>query len=76
MSYLLAALLFGGGFFTGHSTSTITAECRSDALVAAECVEIAPPSDDSFGATTSSYVLLVGQYRKCKAACSATGVVK
>ncbi|MDD4913278.1 MAG: hypothetical protein PHP57_13375 [Sideroxydans sp.] len=69
MTYLLAILIFGGGFTLGHETSTVTAECRSEPLVTTNCVDIAPPTDDSFGATTTSYVSLIGQYRKCKAAC-------
>lgn len=73
MTYLLAILLFGGGFYTGHESSTVTAECRSEPLVTANCVEIVPPADDSFGATTTAYVGLIGQYRKCKAACTEVG---
>jgi hypothetical protein len=69
-AYLVYILLFGGGFYVGHDTSTVVAECRSEPLIVANCVEIEPPADDSFGSTTTSYISLVGQYRKCKAACS------
>lgn len=63
------ALIFGGGWYTGHENSTITVDCQNKPLIAAECVDIVPPQDTSFGATTASYVSLVGQYRKCRAAC-------
>lgn len=63
-------LTFGGGWYVGHENVSVS--CLDEPLVAANCVDIQPPNDPSFGATTSSYVNLVGQYRKCKAACEAT----
>lgn len=68
---LLVILAFGGGWFSGHknSTETILVDCKNRPLVTSECVDIVPPADDSFGATTASYVSIVGQYRKCRAAC-------
>lgn len=60
---------FAAGWFTGHENSTVTADCRNEPLIVSECVEIYPPQDDTFGATTTAYINLVGQYRKCKQAC-------
>lgn len=37
-------------------------------LVIANCPDIQPPGDDSFGATTNALVQVAGQYRKCQAA--------
>ena len=67
MEYLLATLLFSGGWWTGHQSVTVTVQ--NDPLAIAACVDIYPPADDSFGSTTASYISLVGQYRQCKAAC-------
>lgn len=67
---LVASLSFAGGWWVGHEDSAVTVECRNEPLVTSECVDISPPADDSFGATTASYISLVGQYRKCKTACT------
>lgn len=67
MNILIVLAVFAGGWFTGHETSTTV--CVDGPLVVAECVEIFPPQDETFGATTSAYIGLVGQYRKCKQAC-------
>lgn len=67
MEYLLAALLFSGGWWTGHQNVTVT--ITDNPLTIAACVDIYPPAGDSFGETTASYISLVGQYRQCKAAC-------
>lgn len=66
---LYIVLAFGGGYFAGHKNSTVTAECKSNPLIITQCAEIYPPKDDSFGATTESYISLIDQYKKCKAAC-------
>ncbi len=68
-SILLAAAFFVSGWLTGHEKSTVTVDCRNEPLIKTECVDIYPPEDNTFGATTSSYISLVGQYRKCKQAC-------
>ena len=65
----IAAVVFLGGWWTGHEHPTVS--CLNAPLITANCVEIKPPQDDSFGATTTSYIELVGTYRKCKAACEA-----
>lgn len=67
---VIALVSFMSGFFTGHETSTVTVVCRDEPLIALECVDIHPPQDETFGATTSAYISLVGQYRKCKQACT------
>lgn len=65
---LVLAVTFGGGWYAGHENPTVS--CLSEPLIKATCVEIHPPVDDSFGATTTSYIDLIGTYRKCKAACT------
>lgn len=65
---LLVIAIFFGGYEVGHKNSVVS--CESSPLVVSSCVGIQPPQDDSFGSTTVSYVSLVGQYRKCKAACT------
>jgi hypothetical protein len=69
---LIMLLSFGGGYFAGHknSTETIVTSCKSEPLIIAECIDINPPVDNTFGATTNAYVDLVGRYKSCKAACT------
>ena len=66
--YIAIAL---GGYFVGNKNSTITVECKSEPLIITQCAEIRPPKDDSFGATTSSYMHLIDTYNKCRTACVA-----
>ena len=63
------AVTFGVGFWTGHENPTVS--CLNQPLITANCVELTPPNDESFGATTTSLIDTVTQYRKCKAACTA-----
>lgn len=70
MNLLIILAVFSGGWFAGHENSTITTDCRNEPLIVSECVGIYPPQDETFGATTASYISLVGQYRKCKQACT------
>jgi len=67
MNALILIVMFAGGYFTGHENSTVT--CQNEALIVSACLEIHPPSNDTFGATTDSYTSLVTTYRKCKEAC-------
>lgn len=64
---LIAVLSFGGGWWYG--SEDITVDCKPNPLITAECIEIEPPSDKSFGAAMNGYSSLVTTYRKCKAAC-------
>ena len=64
------ALSFGAGYFVGHENPTVS--CLDATLIETNCVELDPPTDPSFGATTSKLIEVVGQYRKCKAACEAS----
>ena len=66
----IAVVAFLGGYWTGHETPTVS--CQDAPLITANCVEIQPPVDDSFGATTASYVELISTYRKCSAAAHAS----
>ena len=66
---LYLALSFGSGYLLGNEHSTITTECRSDPLIITNCIEIYPPSNDTFGATTESYASLIDTYKNCRAAC-------
>ena len=66
---LYFVLAFGGGYFAGHKNSTVTAECRNIPLITTNCTEIYPPVNDTFGATTESYISLIDTYKKCKSAC-------
>ena len=67
---VVLVLTFGSGWFVGHQNPTVS--CLNQPLITANCVELTPPTDDSFGAMTSSYIDHIGTYRKCKAACTAT----
>ena len=67
---LVLAVTFGGGWYVGHENPTVS--CIDESLVTANCVELQPPVDDSFGAMTSSYIDHIGIYKRCKAACTAT----
>ena len=63
IEYILIGVLLG---WFGHG-EVITP--KPSPIAVAECVEIQPPQDDTFGSTTSSLVQCVGTYRKCKTAC-------
>ena len=67
---LVLAATFGGGFYAGHANPTVS--CLNQPLITANCIELQPPVNDTFGATTTSLIEVVGQYRKCKAACEAS----
>ena len=67
---LYFVLAFGGGYFAGHKNSTVIAECKDQSLIITQCADIKPPENDSFGATTESYISLIDQYKKCQKACS------
>ena len=67
---LALALTFGAGFYVGHENPTVS--CLNAPLIETNCIELQPPTDPSFGATTSKLIEVVGQYRKCKAACEAS----
>jgi len=57
-------LAFGGGFWLGHESPTIS--CRDEPLITANCVEVPPPSDNSFGATAYTMRKLHDQYKECR----------
>ena len=61
---------FAVGFWTGHQNPTVS--CLDQPLITSTCVELTPPSDESFGATSTSLIEAVTTYRKCKAACTAS----
>ena len=67
---LVLVLTFGSGYYVGHEHPTVS--CLDAPLIGTNCVELTPPTDPSFGATTSKLIEVVGQYRKCKAACEAS----
>lgn len=67
---LIFVLGLGGGYWAGHETSTVIAECKNEPLIITECGEIFPPVDATFGATTNAYIDLVGKYKSCRAACN------
>ena len=65
IEYLIIGVLIG---WFGHG-QVVTVE--PNPLAKAECVEIQPPQDKTFGSTTTALVQCVGTYRKCKTACLA-----
>ena len=67
---LALAASFGSGWYVGHENPTVS--CVVPAQVIENCIEIQPPENDTFGATTTKLIEVVGQYRKCKAACEAS----
>lgn len=67
---LVLLVTFGGGFYVGHENPTVS--CISASQVTENCIELTPLESDTFGATTTKLIEVVGQYRKCKAACEAS----
>ena len=69
MEIIVVIAFFLGGYEYGQA-SVIIPVCPIASQIALECMDIQPPSDDSFGSTTRSYSSLITQYRKCKTACT------
>lgn len=67
---LVLAATFGGGWYVGHQNPSVS--CVVAAQVKENCVDVEPPIDASFGATTTKLVELIGTYKRCKAACEAS----
>ena len=67
---LILVATFGSGFWVGHQNPTVS--CLSTPQITENCIELQPPVNDTFGATTTSLIEVVTQYRKCKAACEAS----
>ena len=67
---LALAVSFLGGYYAGHENPSVN--CLDEPLITTNCIAIDPPTDDSFGATTTKLIEVVGQYKKCKAACEAS----
>ncbi len=63
---IILAITFGAGWWTGHENPTIS--CRDEPLITANCIEVPPPVDNSFGATTYTMRLLHDQYKECRQA--------
>lgn len=68
MIEMLVALAFMWGGYE-YGKAEVPACSQQSPLTVAECPDIVPPEDDSFGATTRSYSSLITTYRKCKASC-------
>jgi hypothetical protein len=66
---LYALIVFAAGTYTGYDNRTVS--CRNDPLITTNCIDLQPPADDSFGATTVSLIEAVGANKRCKAACLA-----
>lgn len=64
---LYVMIVFAAGVYTGYDNRTVT--FRNDPIITTSCVDLVPPADDSFGATTISLVEAVTANKKCKAAC-------
>ena len=67
---LIVSAVFGGGYWLGHENPTVS--CIVPAQVIENCIEIQPPENDTFGATTTKLIEVVGQYKKCSAAAHAS----
>ena len=65
IEYLFIGVLVG---WFGHG---IIVTVEPNPLVKAECVEIQPPQDNTFGSTTTALIQCVGTYKKCKSAATA-----
>ena len=65
---LLVSFVVHFGYRWGYSAKLKDEATRQDALVTTSCPAPRPPSDDSFGATTTAYLTLLGTYRECLAA--------
>jgi hypothetical protein len=68
MEIIVVIAFFLGGYEYGKASVPVKV-CENQSLIAANCPDIVPPADASFGATTESYTSLVPQYRKCQKAC-------
>lgn len=59
--------IFYAGYVTGQKNSTVT--MRLNPLVIANCQDIAPPDNRTFGSTTLGIINCATQYKKCQTAC-------
>ena len=59
-------LAFGGGWWVGHESPSIS--CREEVLIKTSCIDVPPPADASFGATTFTLRKLHDQYKECRQA--------
>jgi hypothetical protein len=65
----LAASIFYAGYSVGREDSEVT--MKSSDLVIANCVDISPPDNRTFGSTTLGIINCASQYKKCQTACLA-----
>jgi hypothetical protein len=63
IEYLLIGALLG---WFGHGAIVTP---PPSPLAVAECSELQPPADKTFGATTNALVQCVGTYKRCQTAC-------
>lgn len=67
-SIILAIVaIFYAGYVTGQKNSTVT--MRLNPLVIANCPDIAPPTDRTFGKTTLGIINCAKNYTNCQTAC-------
>jgi len=74
IALLLVAVTGYAGYTIGKHDSVVYTKVNP--IITANCIEPVPPSNKSFGATTSQYIATVTQYRKCIAACTAVAEEK
>jgi hypothetical protein len=67
-SFLLVAV-FSFGYYLGKQDSEV--KMKSNDLVIANCVDISPPDNRTFGSTTLGIINCASQYKKCQTACLA-----
>jgi hypothetical protein len=65
----LFVLTFYAGYYLGKQDSKV--KMKSNDLVIANCVDISPPDNRTFGSTTLGIINCASQYKKCKTACLA-----
>jgi len=65
----LVASIFYAGYSVGRDDSEVT--ITPNALVIANCTDISPPDNKTFGSTTLGIINCATQYKKCQTACTA-----
>jgi hypothetical protein len=65
----LLVSIFYAGYYLGKQDSEV--KMKSNDLVIANCVDISPPDNRTFGSTTLGIINCASQYKKCQTACLA-----
>jgi len=67
IALVLLGAVFYAGYAQGRKDTVVT--MKANALVIANCTDIRPPNDRTFGSTTLGIINCATQYKKCQTAC-------